>query len=69
MTPRTPRREREERPHLPGVAEIRIIADEETTKAVCKVLDAAFTTTSGQPYSGGRTYLRLDTGRTAPDSA
>ncbi|WP_019059973.1 hypothetical protein [Streptomyces prunicolor] len=67
--PRTsrPRREREERQHLPGIADIRIMADEATTQVVLDVLRAAFTTTSARAYDGGRTYLQLDAGCTAPD--
>lgn len=69
MTTRA-RRERGDRPerrHLPGIADIRIVADEATTKAVLEVLETSFRCTSGRPYDGGRTYLQLDTGCTDPD--
>lgn len=56
-------REGGERRHLPGVADIRIVADEATTEAVLAALEAAFPCTDPQPYDGGRTYLRLDTRR------
>ncbi|MFC8676707.1 hypothetical protein ACFUEN_28980 [Streptomyces griseorubiginosus] len=61
------RRERPARTFLPGIADVRIMADEATTQAVLDVLQSAFHTTSPRPYDGGRTYLQLDTGCTAPD--
>lgn len=61
------RRERPERLHLPGIADIRIMADEATTRAVRDVLEREFRCTSGRPYDGGRTYLQLDVGCTDPD--
>lgn len=61
------RQPRPDRETLPGVADLRIVADEATTAAVLDVLRANFTITSPRPYSGGRSYLQLDTGNTAPD--
>lgn len=61
------RRERPEHRHLPGIADIRITADEPTTRAVLDVLEREFRCTDGRPYDGGRTYLQLDTGCTDPD--
>ncbi|MFF3710342.1 hypothetical protein [Streptomyces phaeochromogenes] len=61
------RRPRPERTTLPGIADIRIVADEATTELVVAVLQANFTITTPRPYSGGRSYLQLDTGNTAPD--
>ncbi|MCX5601601.1 hypothetical protein OOK29_25965 [Streptomyces phaeochromogenes] len=63
----TARRPRPERTTLPGIADIRIVADEATTQLVLDVLQTHFTTTTPRPYSGGRSYLQLDTGNTAPD--
>ncbi|MDT0435635.1 MULTISPECIES: hypothetical protein [Streptomyces] len=60
-------RPRRERAFLPGIADIRITADEATTRAVLAVLEASFHTTDPRPYDGGRTYLQLDAGNTAPD--
>ncbi|MFJ4787589.1 hypothetical protein [Streptomyces sp. NPDC088794] len=60
-------RPRAPRTFLPGIAEIRITADEATTQAVLDVLQGAFHTTDPRPYDGGRTYLQLDAGNTAPD--
>jgi hypothetical protein len=61
------RRERTPRTFLPGIADVRIMADEATTKAVLDVLEAAFRCTNAQAYDGGRAYLQLDTGCTDPD--
>ncbi|MFE4958513.1 hypothetical protein ACFRCW_31825 [Streptomyces sp. NPDC056653] len=52
---------------LPGVADVRIVADEATTELVLDVLRTHFTITAPRPYSGGRSYFQLDTGNTAPD--
>lgn len=52
---------------LPGVADVRIVADEATTDLVLDVLRTHFTITAPRPYSGGRSYLQLDAGNTAPD--
>jgi hypothetical protein len=60
-------RARSERQNLPGIADIRIVADEATTRAVLEVLQSAFRTTDPRHYDGGRTYLQLDTRRTAAD--
>lgn len=62
-----PRRERPERTTLPGIADIRIVADEATTARVLAILQSEFITTDPRPYPGGRTYLQLDTGNTATD--
>ncbi|MFD7516071.1 hypothetical protein ACFV85_14890 [Streptomyces niveus] len=59
---------RTEHATLPGIADIRIVADARTTEAVLAVLRSEFTITAPRPYSGGRTYLQLDTGNTAPDT-
>ncbi len=61
------RQPRPERTTLPGIADIRIVADEATTELVLDVLRASFTITEPRPYPGGRSYLQLDTGNTAPD--
>ncbi|MDG5807935.1 hypothetical protein P9869_35865 [Streptomyces ossamyceticus] len=61
------RRERTERTFLPGIADIRIMADAATTKAVLDVLQANFRCTDARTYDGGRAYLQLDTGCTDPD--
>ncbi|MFB6787680.1 hypothetical protein ACFCWT_13490 [Streptomyces olivaceus] len=61
------RHERPERTTLPGIADIRIVADEATTKLVLDVLRANFTITSPRAYSGGRSYLQLDAGNPASD--
>ncbi|MET8717386.1 hypothetical protein ABZV52_29920 [Streptomyces sp. NPDC004735] len=61
------RQPRPDRETLPGIADIRITADEATTALIVDALRREFTITSPRPYSGGRSYLRLDTGNTAPD--
>ncbi|WP_430479319.1 hypothetical protein ACQZM9_21815 [Streptomyces sp. P11-1] len=61
------RRERPEQATLPGIADIRIRADEGTTQAVLEVLRREFVITSPRGYSGGRTYLQADVGNPAPD--
>ncbi|MFC8223947.1 hypothetical protein ACFUTY_37985 [Streptomyces sp. NPDC057362] len=52
---------------LPGVADIRITADEATTAIVLDVLRSQFTTTDARGYASGHTYLQLDAGCTDPD--
>ncbi|MFD9394199.1 hypothetical protein ACFWBB_26705 [Streptomyces sp. NPDC060000] len=68
---RQPRRDREERPDeretLPGIAGVRLRADEATAKVVMDVLRANFTITRARDYPGDRWYFDLDTGNTAPD--
>ncbi|MGA5411613.1 hypothetical protein ACPCSC_30700 [Streptomyces lavendulocolor] len=64
---RRERAERQGRETLPGIADIRIVADEATTDVILDVLRAHFTITVPRPYSGGRSYLQLDTGNPAPD--
>lgn len=61
------RHQRPERTTLPGIADVRIIADEATTRLVLDVLRANFTITAPRAYSGGRSYLQLDAGNPAPD--
>lgn len=61
------RRERRPRQHLPGIADIRIGADDATVALVVDVLRREFNITEPEPYDSGFTYLRLDTGNTAPD--
>jgi hypothetical protein len=56
-----------DRTSLPGIADIRVVADEATTAVVLEVLRANFTITVPRGYSGGRSYFQLDTGGTAPD--
>lgn len=63
-----PRAPRPERTTLPGIADIRITADERTTEIILNVLRSEFTITTPRPYSGGRSYLQLDTGNTSPDT-
>ncbi|MGW3308209.1 hypothetical protein ACWDG9_16665 [Streptomyces sp. NPDC001073] len=68
--PRQPRRDREERsdrPTLPGIAEVRLRADDATAQVVLDVLRANFTITTPREYPGDRLYFQLDTGNTAPD--
>ncbi|MFD9721091.1 hypothetical protein [Streptomyces sp. NPDC059076] len=62
-----PQRARGKRRYLPGIADIRICADEATTARILHILESEFRTTTPQPYNGGRTYLQLDTGCTEPD--
>lgn len=63
------RRERTERTHLPGIADVRICGTEETIRAVLDVLEREFRTTSARTYDNGqRAYLQLDTGCTDPDT-
>jgi hypothetical protein len=61
------RREREDRETLPGVAEVRLRADEATAQVVLDVLRANFTITAPRDYPGNRWYFQLDTGNTAAD--
>ncbi|MFD9320064.1 hypothetical protein ACFWDQ_20700 [Streptomyces sp. NPDC060053] len=61
------RRERRPRQHLPGIADIRIAADEATVALVVEVLAREFNITDPEPYDSGYSYLRLDTGNTAAD--
>ncbi|MEV5598941.1 hypothetical protein [Streptomyces sp. NPDC052496] len=62
------RRPRGDRRYLPGIADIRICADEETTERVLDALESVFRCTNPRPYDGGRTYLQVDTGCTDPDT-
>ncbi|CAL9326670.1 MULTISPECIES: hypothetical protein [Streptomyces] len=62
-----PRRERRPRQHLPGIADIRIAADDATVALVVEALRREFNVTDPEPYDSGYTYLRLDAGNTAPD--
>ncbi|WP_371605046.1 hypothetical protein OG345_42265 (plasmid) [Streptomyces sp. NBC_01220] len=64
---RQSRQPREDRETLPGVAEIRLRADEATAQAVLDVLRDHFTITAPRDYPGDRWYFQLDTGNTAPD--
>ncbi|GHB76275.1 hypothetical protein GCM10010331_75230 [Streptomyces xanthochromogenes] len=61
------RRERRPRQHLPGIADLRIAADETTTALVVEALRREFSITDPEPYDSGYSYLRLDTGNTAAD--
>ncbi|MCX5239796.1 hypothetical protein OG824_31805 [Streptomyces prunicolor] len=61
------RRRREKLTFLPGIADIRIGADEATTRIVVEALAAAFNTTAPSGADSGYTYLRLDAGCTDPD--
>ncbi|MBT2898527.1 hypothetical protein [Streptomyces sp. McG3] len=58
---------REPRSTLPGIADIRITADEATTAIVVDALRAQFNTTVSRRYTSGNTYLQLDAGCTDPD--
>lgn len=60
-------RRREHPAPLPGIARIRIVADDESTKRIVDVLRAYFTCTDSADYSGGRSYLDVDT-RPSPPS-
>ncbi|WP_330269947.1 hypothetical protein [Streptomyces griseorubiginosus] len=51
---------------LPGVARVRITGDDAATQALLDVLAEHFTVTEPAPYSGGRSYLEVDT---RPDAA
>jgi hypothetical protein len=62
------RRKRRPRQHLAGIADIRIGADDATVALVVEVLRREFLLTEPEPYDSGYTYLRLDTGGTAPDT-
>ncbi|MFE6903889.1 hypothetical protein ACFVFJ_44925 [Streptomyces sp. NPDC057717] len=64
---RQPRRDREDRETLPGIAEVRLRADKATAQVVLDTLRANFTITAPRDYPGDRWYFRLDTGNTAPD--
>lgn len=64
---RQSRQPREDRETLPGVAEIRLRADEATAQAVLDALRDHFTITAPREYPGDRWYFQLDTGNTAPD--
>ncbi|WP_228773856.1 hypothetical protein [Streptomyces sp. VN1] len=46
---------------LPGVARVRITGDDAATQALLDVLAEHFTVTDPDPYSGGRSYLEVDT--------
>ncbi|MFE3144787.1 hypothetical protein [Streptomyces scopuliridis] len=46
---------------LPGIAKVRIVADPDTTKKILDILGAYFTCTDPAGYSGGRSYLEIDT--------
>ncbi|MFJ5645814.1 hypothetical protein [Streptomyces sp. NPDC093223] len=46
---------------LPGVARVRITGDDAATQALLDVLAQHFTVTDPDPYSGGRSYLEVDT--------
>ncbi|MER7937889.1 MULTISPECIES: hypothetical protein [unclassified Streptomyces] len=61
------RRERRPRQHLPGVADIRIGADDATVGLVVEALRREFNVTDPESYDSGYSYLRLDTGNTAAD--
>lgn len=50
---------------LPGVARVRITGDDAATQALLDVLAQHFTVTDPDPFSGGRSYLEIDT-RPAP---
>ncbi|MET9776198.1 hypothetical protein ABZ023_18390 [Streptomyces sp. NPDC006367] len=63
---RQPRRPREDRESLPGIAEVRLRADEQTAQVVLDVLRAHFTVTAPREYSGERWYFQLDTRNTDP---
>ncbi|MFD8566664.1 hypothetical protein [Streptomyces sp. NPDC059639] len=64
------RRERTDRTHLPGIADVRICGTEETVRAVLAALEREFRTTSARAYDDGqRAYLQLDTGCTDTDAA
>ncbi|MER6616322.1 hypothetical protein [Streptomyces xantholiticus] len=62
------RQPRQDRETLPGIAEVRLRADDATAKVVLDVLRAHFTITAPRDYPGDRWYFQLDTGNTAPDS-
>ena len=51
---------------LPGVARVRITGDDAATQALLDALAEHFTVTEPAPYSGGRSYLEVDT---RPDAA
>lgn len=61
------RQPRTDRSTLPGIADIRLRADDATARVVLDVLRAHFTVTAPRGYPGDRWYLQLDTGNTAPD--
>ncbi|MGV9509344.1 hypothetical protein ACWDQZ_27465 [Streptomyces tendae] len=65
--PRREREQREDRESLPGIAEVRLRADEATKNVVLDVLRANFTVTRARDYPGDRWYFALDTGNTAAD--
>jgi hypothetical protein len=46
---------------LPGTAKVRIVADDETAEKILTVLNVYFTCTAPAGYSGGRSYLDIDT--------
>lgn len=64
---RPPRPAREDRETLPGIAEVRLRADDATAKVILDTLRDSFTITSPREYPGDRWYFQLDTGNTAPD--
>ncbi|MEU7046059.1 hypothetical protein AB0A77_34085 [Streptomyces varsoviensis] len=46
---------------LPGIARVRVIADEATAKKIADALGASFTCTTPAAYSGSRSYIEIDT--------
>jgi hypothetical protein len=64
--PRRDREQRQDRETLPGIAEVRLRADEATAQVVLDVLRGHFTITVPRDYPGDRWYFQLDTGNTAP---
>lgn len=64
---RQPRPAREDRETLPGIAEVRLRADDATAKVILDTLRDSFTITAPREYPGDRWYFQLDTGNTAPD--
>lgn len=61
------RTDRPARQTLPGIAKIRITADEATTAAVVAALRREFTITEPSGRYGGGVYLDADVGNFAPD--
>lgn len=61
------RSDRPARQTLPGIAKIRITADEATTAAVVAALRREFTITEPSGRYGGGIYLDADVGNPAPD--
>ncbi|MFF4409755.1 hypothetical protein [Streptomyces sp. NPDC001404] len=56
-----------ERTTLPGIAHVRITGDPAATQRIVDLLAEHFTMTDPAPYSGGRSYLDIDT-RTPADA-